>query len=541
MNWRGVALSRIRLARHELLGGGHGERRRGTRARPLLAATLGLVLGTIVMLGLMVLFLQLEQDGVGAREASAVLALLLTATLVGLLAFDLHEVVSAMLLDSDLEFLRRAPIPGWALFLIKLLDALPRTSVLLVILGVPALIAYAAIFPVAWWCWLLAIPALGMLWAIALGLGVAVSVALLRVVPARTAREVLGLLSTFTLFALWLGNSFLLPRLALESGSPRALVEALGSSTLAMAWSPGAWAAGIMAAGSADAPVAALRGLALLAATAAAVLVAAGAVASRNLDRVQSRISGAPARSAGRADRATRFAARPDILDALLRRDLRLYLRDWTVLGDILVASVLWTLLPLVGLPILSTDAGAAPGIDRTLLARAMLLALTVALGYEIATRAIPFERGGMAWMRLAPVREQAWVAGRGVSTLTLALPIVAVATVAVTAAFALPLHAIGGTLALVMPALVTALATGMWTGAVHGNFAWTHPRAMLTLTGRAIATLLLLVQAAGWLVTAILIDQLPPWAYAVPFAFSILAAAGLLAATAQHLRRRQW
>jgi len=230
-----------------------------------------------------------------------------------------------------------------------------------------------------------------------------------------------------------------------------------------------------------------------------------------------------------------RFAPRPRVQAAILARDLRLFLRDWTVLGDLLVASVLWTLLPLVAGPLLD--------IDRALLARAMLLALTVALGSEIAARAIPFERRGIAWMRLAPVPAWRWVADRGLSTLTMALPIVVAATLAVTLALRIEPAEIAGTVALVLPALVLALAIGLWTGAVHGNFEWTHPRAMLTLPGRALAALLLLVQATGWLGAAFVMTRFEVGAGALvlPALVAAMLAVILLALTARHLRSRSW
>src|SRR6185503_18644583 len=115
----------------------------------------------------------------------------------------------------------------------------------------------------------------------------------------------------------------------------------------------------------------------------------------------------APAATGGAAHAPPAAASRrPDRARALLgvaiRRDVVLVLRDWTALGDVLTAAVLWTLLPLVGVPLMS--------ITHPVLARTMLLALTVGLGYEIASRAFPFEGRGWAWMRLGPVPALRWI-----------------------------------------------------------------------------------------------------------------------------------
>jgi hypothetical protein len=534
MIWSGVLLSRVRLARNQLV-----PRRRGRGAAPgrlLLALTLALVLATFVTLALAGLFLKLQSDGADARDASVGLALALTAALVGLLAFDLHEAVSTLVLDSDLELLRRAPVPAWASFTLKLLDAFPRTSALLVILAVPALVGFAIIFPVPAWCWALVPLALVALWAVALGLGAAVAILILRVVPARTAREVLGLLSTFAVFALWIANSFVLPRLALDSESPLAMLHAIeAAAPWGFRLSPGTWIAEMMAAaGAGDAP-AALRALAAALTAATVMLTAAGMMAAWGLGTVQARLSGAGARTPRRPQRAMRFPKQPHLLRALLNRDVRLFLRDWTVLGDIVVASALWTLLPLIGTPLYT--------LDRALLARAMLLALTVALGYEVGTRAIPFERRGLTWVRLAPVSAWRWVAGRAVSTLAVALPVVAVAALGVIFALGLTAREIAGTFTIVLPALVIALAIGLWTGAAFANFEWTHPRAMLTLTGRALATLLLLAQAVAWFAwTRFIAPGVPGRVVLVlPLALAALVVPVLLGLTARELRHRTW
>src|SRR6185295_6155962 len=155
---------------------------------------------------------------------------------------------------------------------------------------------------------------------------------------------------------------------------------------------------------------------------------------------IQSRVmTGAARRTRGLAPR---WRVTRSLLRAMLRRDARLFLRDWTVLGDVLISSVLWTLLPLLSAPLIE--------VDRVLLARAMLLALTVALGNEIAARAVPFERRGLAWARLAPVAPWRWVTARALSTVTIALPIVALATIAVAATLRLSGGALLGTIAIV-------------------------------------------------------------------------------------------
>jgi hypothetical protein len=205
------------------------------------------------------------------------------------------------------------------------------------------------------------------------------------------------------------------------------------------------------------------------------------------------------------------------------------------VLGDILTMSVMWTLLPLLGLPLWE--------MPRALVARSMMLALTVALGFEVGARAIPFERLGIAWMRLAPVHAWRWVFGRYVGILAIALPIVSIATVAVIVGFRLGLEDALGMIAVALPALMVALALGLWTGAAFGNFAWSHPRAMLTVTGRLLATLMLLGQAVAWLMLGLTFDSLAiaPYLMLAAMVASIGLVAGFQALAGYTLARRLW
>jgi hypothetical protein len=171
----------------------------------------------------------------------------------------------------------------------------------------------------------------------------------------------------------------------------------------------------------------------------------------------------------------------PGLGPALLVRDTRLFLRDWTVLGDVLTMSLMWTLLPLLGLPLWE--------MEPTLIARSMLLALTVALGFEVGSRAIPFERQGIAWMRMAPGHAWRWVFGRYVGTLAISLPIVAVAGTAVIVGFRLD----GGEAAAVLGFAVPALLLGSRSGSGRRRVRQLQveqSRAMLTVAGRLLLDL---------------------------------------------------
>lgn len=535
MRLAGIVRGRFRLARNRMFAGARGSGNRG--GHPLLAWTLMVALGVVIYFGLASLFIQLADDGASARDSAAVLGLALTAALVGLFVFDLHEAVSTLLLDSDLELLRRAPIHPALLLALKIVDALPRTSSLLVVLALPAVAAYALSYPLPSWAWALLPPALIALWSIPLGIGLAGAILLLRVVPARRAREALGLFSTLTLTLMWIANSLLLPRLVdLDRPLATEFRHAFARDIPGLAWSPGHALAGALAAASAGSAGDAARAAIPLFVSAALALAVATATAARHLDVAQARAAaGAPRGGRRHAGRA-RFSR--GVFGAALARDARLFLRDWTVLGDVITAAVLWTLIPLVGAPL-----HPAPGSS---IARAMLLALTVGLGYEVAARSLPFERQGLAWLRLAPVAPGRWIAAKFSGALLLSLPILAVAAASLAWAFHLPVRTWLEIVCLVVPALALSVSLGLWTGAAFGNPQWTNPRAMLSLSGRILASLLLLTQAALWLVLSGAAhrfpDRLPPGlVFYAPALIALLLAAIPIRAAVARVRTLEW
>jgi hypothetical protein len=164
-----------------------------------------------------------------------------------------------------------------------------------------------------------------------------------------------------------------------------------------------------------------------------------------------------------------------------------------------------------------------------------MLFSLAVGLGYEVGARALPFERRGLAWARLAPVPTLQWTMARWLSVLALALPMAVVAALVSGRALGLPVAESLGAFGQSLPALVMAISIGLWTGARFGNPDWTHQRAMLSGTGRLFAVVLIFAQGTGWIMW-IWVDA--PGGLVVP-ALGALVSLLALAAAAQTLGRR--
>jgi hypothetical protein len=506
MNLAGVARGRLRLARNALLRRGRGSR--SPARHPLLALALTLFLAALLFAGMRTLFRWIAEQGAGPEAAAGPLGLLLTLGLGGLLVFDVQEAIAVLLLDSDLELLRRAPLSPRQVFALKLVDALGRTSTMVVVLLLPALLAFATVYRPPAWGWVIVPLGIAALWAIPLGFGVAITLAFISRMPVRRVREGMAQVSTLILLLLWFANAFLLPRLAASDVPAPELIGRLNIDPRLAAFLPSTWAARALAAAARHEPgAAAVASLTLVVAAALALGLAAWS-ATHGLETAQARAA-APAakrhaarrgRGEGRAGAALAagpsHARAPGVRGAILRRDARLFFRDWTVLSDVLVSAALWMLFPLLGL--------ARSGTAATLMARAMLVTLAVALGYEVASRSLPFEREAGAWRQLAPVSAGRWISAKLAGAAAIAVPILLLATGTLAVVFPIERADWLRIVALALPALVLALALGLWSGATFGNPRWTDPRAMLGVSGRLIALLMLAVQIAFWIGTGV-------------------------------------
>jgi hypothetical protein len=482
MIWSGVLRSRRRLLRNQLRPG------RG-RWASIVGFGLFAWFFTLVLTTLGVTFASLDPLGFGPAEGAAVLAAVMLAALVAALVFDLQHAVSATLLDSDLELLHRAPVTPRELLAIKLLDSLPRTGAMIVAVALPASLAFAFVMHTPWWGWALLPVLLAGLWAAPLGIGIAAALMILRAVPAARVREVLAVLSTLIMLSLWLVNSFAMPRLLTDEGdlAPR-LIQSVTPASWFVTISPPHWAASALLAAHEAHPIAALGWTLRLVVIAASSLMLAAFAGRGLLEDVLARVASGEA-TAKRRHTAT--AVPMGSLRSLLIKDARLFTRDWSVLGDVLTAALLWTLLPLVAGPI-------AP-MPAAHLVRFMMVALAIGLGYEVGARTIPYEGLALAWTRLSPLPAWRWNAAKWLGGALLSLPLMMIA--ALVSRFALSVDWLEWSEAVAagLGALSFSLALGLWTGWTFGDPHWTQPRAMLTFPGRLIASGLLILQAIAW------------------------------------------
>ena len=450
--------------------------RAGRPRRGIAGIVLAVMTAAAASLTLIALFDGLERAGAPAESYARVLGWAFTFAFVLLALGDLLTVVSAAAAAPDLERLLAAPIRPRELLLIKFMETLPRTIGPVVAIALPAALcfvaenggAHASVIVVA----------LVTLWTVPLALGTALAIPLLRMAPVARLRESIALLATLAFLGGWLANTVWMPRL-FASTDVAARLRAIPPLP---PWSPATWAADALARPGE-------RGLEALAACVAAsvgALVLASGVAERMLARLQpgtTAVIGTTVR--GTARRAATLTG------AFLRRDMALFSRDWTVLLDLVARLLLWTLLPLAVLPLTP--------LPPTELVRSMLVTLTLSLGNDIGTRALPLERRSLAWARLSPIGGARWVLERALGVAGLSVVILLAGALIASAALGLPLSVAMNAFAFGLPAAATALGFGLLIGALLGDPDWRAPRAMLGPGGRALSAFVMLSQGAAW------------------------------------------
>ncbi|MBA3469842.1 MAG: hypothetical protein H0T53_09370 [Herpetosiphonaceae bacterium] len=168
-----------------------------------------------------------------ALPSALMLGILLLATL-----SSIGGAISALFFSNDLEFLLTAPIPVRSVFIAKLIESLVGQYLLMLALAVMPLIGYglALDYGLAYFLVLPLIVLATPLMPTALGAFLAVLI--LRVVPPRRAREILGVLGSLMGLGFYFGSQLLTG----SSGAQRLGGNAAWVANLDQPYLPNAWA-----------------------------------------------------------------------------------------------------------------------------------------------------------------------------------------------------------------------------------------------------------------------------------------------------------
>jgi len=328
---------------------------RGARRRLMAAASplRVLVLGGVALGFWGLLFAGLRRllvyfrgaEGIGELLAVKLLGLILLALLSVLLLSNVIAALSTFFLARDLELLLAAPVTGARVYLARLTETVLHSSWMVVLILVPVLFAYGQVYDGGWGYLLVSALALVGFLTIPAVVGVAITLVLVNIFPARRARDILALIAVLGAAALVVLFRILRPEQLVRPEGFRNLAQFMGTlRTPRSAWLPSEWTAdAIMAplsAGGSD-----LFPLLLLLSTAAAAVVGGLWLHERLYRNAFSRAQEGAEREAsgGRRRRLAEslLARAPLTARTLAAKDVRIFFRDTTQWSQLVLLGVL--------------------------------------------------------------------------------------------------------------------------------------------------------------------------------------------------------
>lgn len=489
-------------------------------------------------------------------EAGWLLDLVLHSAWLGsltmVLFLNLGLLLHVVFFSRDLPFLMAAPIPPERILALRFVEGMWSNLILNLFLSLPGSLAVGLLAGAGPLYYLtFALAQLAFL-AIPVALTYLVGIPLARWVSTSRLRAIFSVVGFALAIFFWS-----LPQLAtthvrtatewrdvLRHG--KAILQ-LFERPLAMFW-PSTWAAAAQISALHGEVGEAWRRLAVLVAGAALLVMVSIRQAARSY--LEGWIRLAPVadtrRVRGQQFRLLLFLM-PETWKPILRKDLTMVARDFRIAFQLYGLAALMCLLPFMSRS--ARLGGESPSL-APLAGLASAIGASVLVGSQAGILVVPME-GRAAWrLFCSPLPLRQLAAAKWVGAILLALPVVLVQAVLLWLVFERPwvesFH--GGLMAFA--AALAGSAFGVWVGTAFANYAWDHPRRMITPGAHVVWTIgvgiiafamVLLVQVSHWGGSGIL-PAIP--GAAVSSGCLILAAAcGLLVtrATARRLERRDW
>lgn len=321
-----------------------GER---SRLRGLVLGGVGLVFW-LMMFGILFRMLRYfrSAEGIGEVLAVKLLSLILLSFLAILLLSNVIAALSSFFLTRDLELLMASPTDPLSIYVSRLMETLTYSSWMVLLMMLPILTSYAAVYGGGVLFVLVAVVALAAFFVIPAVAGSAITLMLVSVFPARRARDLLALIGLLAAAGVVLLFRLLRPEQIMRPEGFHSLVDFIATlEAPGSAWLPSEWAA--------EAIMAPLRSghadwfpLFLLVSTAAGVSVVGAWLHGRFFADGFSRAQEGAALSERPAPTGPRLLERllrpfEPTTRALVAKDIRTFFRDTTQWSQLILLAVL--------------------------------------------------------------------------------------------------------------------------------------------------------------------------------------------------------
>ena len=319
----------------------------------------------------------------------------------GLLLFsNVITALSSYYLSEDMQLVQSLPISPRRVFYFRFFDTMLNSSWMIIIFGLPVLLAYGVVYGGGVGYYVMALAGLTAYLLPPAALGVLIASLLVRGFSAARVRELMGLVSGLFIIVLLLLVRALRPERLVDPESFETLAEFIAVvRTPDASWLPSTWLSELVVWMLGQPSPNAWMHMGLLFVTGPALVVLARWAVAPLWFEAWTAAQEAPKKSASRSPWVGRLIDRvttplPSVWRALLRKDMRMFLREtgqWTqglmLLG--LVAIYLYSVqsLPLEQIPIKTKSLQNAIAFLNVGVAGAVLAALAVRFNYTSISR----------------------------------------------------------------------------------------------------------------------------------------------------------
>ncbi len=483
-----MTLRRLLYYRIKILLSGISSGKPGLRTWKLLVVTI-VAIGVfwVVFYVFHALFRILGEAGeIGEQLSQLVLITIIHAIFLVAFTLDVATTMNMFFLSSDLTLLIPTPLSTTKIFLLKYIDALASSSLLSVVIGLPAAFAFGNVTcaPLIYYFCLL--PTILLLLSIPVSIGTLIGIAISRFASPRRTKEVLALVSSLIGLGLWLGVQLLRQRVASGNVADISNYSELLSRSLAnpvIGKLPSTFAAKALISFSGPHLLDGALNLLFLLGLASSILMGSIQVAKKAyLTGWIRALSAAPSTPKKReSNLLDPFIFLPAFERAVARTTLKTYLRDPQQVSQFATFAIMLFLIAI--LPGTSFVRGASTEIR--LITAISYIGFICSFNLAMALMIID---GKSFWMIIAsPVSPVRKVISKIVANLFFFIPIL----LALLVSLRISNQIASRTLALITPSVMAISIAGASLGSAIGlhyaNWDWDNPKRMLKPGGRLI------------------------------------------------------
>ncbi len=420
--------------------------------------------------------------GSGSAIPGTLLGVLLHGLLILLVFSGVPVVLHFFFLSKDFSLLFSAPIKQSTLFQFKYIEALFANSSVFWAFGLPTMLGYGLAVSAPMWYYPLALFSAFLFLALPTGLAVFLSMALVRLLPAKRAKNIAALVVGMIFIGVWLAMQFF----RISSLDPQSrhydpqTLERLALLENRFAYLPSDWLARSWQAAGQGEFLSSLLPLLLLLVLAFAFYVLGRSLMAAYLEQTLSP-------KARRADKRSGAGTMPVSFGwALIARDVKLLVRDSRQIPPLVMFAALVIVFPLLT----SQNMREVTGAFHIYMPFLYPLLLTGLFISSNAARLIPLEGRPFGLLKIGPQPFRRIVFTKNLLAAAfgslIGLISILVSAWSHHASFAPTAQAVVVLLALNL----AAAGLGSYFGASFGKFDWEHPKRMLTGAGNFILSL---------------------------------------------------